>query len=178
MAEMVAEQGYTATTISDVVRRAGVARKSLYDGFDGKEGLFLATFDAAVEEALRRIEQRCAEAEKDWNSQVQAALAAFLGYVAEEPALARACIVEAPTASPMLSAHYEQAMSRFVELLAGIAPHDERLSETIDEALVGGVAWVVHRQLRSGEAEQVLDLLPELSEFVLSPFSDAPDSAD
>ena len=41
---------------------------------------------------------------------------------------------------------------------------------TIEETLVGGVAWILHQQIRRGEAEQALDLLPELSEFVLSPY--------
>ena len=37
MAELCAEQGYEATKIADVVRRAHVARKTLYDNFSGKE---------------------------------------------------------------------------------------------------------------------------------------------
>ena len=35
-AEAVAEKGYEATHIEDIVRRAGVARKTLYDNFEGK----------------------------------------------------------------------------------------------------------------------------------------------
>ena len=45
LAELTAEQGYEATKISDVVKRAGVARKTLYDNFEGKEEVFLAAFD-------------------------------------------------------------------------------------------------------------------------------------
>ncbi|MGN6201020.1 MAG: helix-turn-helix domain-containing protein, partial [Solirubrobacterales bacterium] len=41
IAELTAEQGYEATKIADIVRRAAVARKTLYDNFDGKEDLFL-----------------------------------------------------------------------------------------------------------------------------------------
>jgi AcrR family transcriptional regulator len=55
VAELTAEQGYEATKISDIVRRAAVARKTLYDNFSGKEEVFLAAFDAAVEEVTRRI---------------------------------------------------------------------------------------------------------------------------
>ena len=51
MAELCAEQGYEATKIADVVRRAHVARKTLYDNFYGKEELFLAAFDSAIAEA-------------------------------------------------------------------------------------------------------------------------------
>ena len=34
----------------------------------------------------------------------------------------------------------------------------------------GGVAWILNQQIRRGDASQVMDLLPELSEFVLSPY--------
>ena len=36
MAELCSERGYAATKIADVVSRAGVARKTLYDNFSGK----------------------------------------------------------------------------------------------------------------------------------------------
>ncbi len=60
LAELTAEQGYEATKISDIVKRAGVARKTLYDNFEGKEEVFLAAFDAARDEVLRRVEEGAA----------------------------------------------------------------------------------------------------------------------
>ena len=171
IAEVTAEQGYAATSITDIVNRARVARKSLYECFSGKEELFLATFDAAVEEAFKRVEEAGAQAAGGWDEQVRAALAAFLGYVAERPDLARMCMLEAPSAAPAMSERYEAAMQRFVALLGAIAPHGDELPETIDETLIGGVAWIVHRQIRRDEAESALDLLPELSEFLIAPFA-------
>ena len=58
LAELTAEQGYEATKISDIVRRAGVARKTLYDNFEGKEEVFLAAFDAARDEVAARGSRR------------------------------------------------------------------------------------------------------------------------
>jgi AcrR family transcriptional regulator len=170
IAELTAEQGYDATKIGDIVSRAGVARKTLYDNFEGKEEVFLAAFDAAFEEALRRVEAACGEAEGDWEGKVRAALAAFLGYVAEEPALARMCMIEALSATPASTRRYEDAMQRFVDLTRRIVPHTEQLPETIEETLVGGVAWIVYQQLRRQEADKAEDLLPELSEFMLAPY--------
>jgi AcrR family transcriptional regulator len=173
IAELTAEQGYEATKIGDIVRRAGVARKTLYDNFEGKEEVFLATFDAAVDEALERIEADCAAVEGDWEERVQAGLAAFLGYVAEKPALARMCMIEALSATQAATERYEAAMQRFVDLTKRTVPHDDQLPETIEETLVGGVAWIVYQQIRRQEAEQAEDLLPELSEFMLAPFHGA-----
>ncbi len=170
IAELCAEQGYEATTIEDIARRAGVARKTLYENFSGKEEIFLTTFDAALDEALRRVEGACAEVEGDWEKRIEVGLAAFLGYVAEQPALARMCMIEAPAITRAATQRYEEAMQRFVELTRHNLPRSERLPETIDETLIGGVAWIVNQQIRRDETEQAEDLLPELAEFVAAPF--------
>jgi AcrR family transcriptional regulator len=170
IAELTAEQGYEATKIGDIVRHAGVARKTLYDNFEGKEEVFLTAFDAAVDEAMRRIEESCAEIEGGWEERLQAGLEAFLGYVAEQPALARMCMIEALSATPAATERYEDAMLRFVELTERAVPHDDGLPDTIEETLVGGVAWIVYQQIRRKETEKAEDLLPELSEFMLAPF--------
>jgi AcrR family transcriptional regulator len=178
IAELTAEQGYDATKIGDIVRRAGVARKTLYDNFEGKEEVFLAAFDASVEEAIQRIEADCAEVEGDWEERVKAGLASFLRYIAENPALARMCMIEALSATPAATERYEEAMQRFVELTKRTVPDDDELPETVEETLVGGVAWILYQQIRRGEAEQAEDLLPELSEFMLAPFHGGAEAAE
>jgi AcrR family transcriptional regulator len=170
IAELTAERGYEATKIGDIVRRAGVARKTLYDNFEGKEELLLAAFDATVEEVMRRVEEACAEVAGGWDERVEAGLGAFLGYVAEEPARARMCLIEAMSATPAATRRYEDAMQGFVELTGGNVPRSDQLPETIEETLVGGVAWIVHQKIRRHETEKALDLLPELAEFVLAPY--------
>jgi AcrR family transcriptional regulator len=173
IAELTAEQGYDSTKIGDIVRRAGVARKTLYDNFEGKEEVFLAAFDAALDEVIRRVEEECAKVEGGWEERVQAGLAAFLRYVAEQPALARMCMIEALSATPAATERYEAAVQRFVELTKRTVPQIEQLPDTIEETLVGGVAWIIYQQLRRHEAEKAEDLLPELSEFMLAPFLSA-----
>jgi AcrR family transcriptional regulator len=170
MAELTAEQGYEATKIADIVRRAGVARKTLYDNFDGKEEVFLGAFDSAVTDVSARIEESCVGIGDEWVDRIAAGLRAFLTYIAENPAAARMCLIEAMSATPAASARYDDAMQRFVDLLHQNAPADTGLPETIEDTLVGGVAWILHQKIRRGEAEQVLDLMPELLDFVLSPY--------
>lgn len=169
LAELTAEQGYEATKISDIVRRAGVARKTLYDNFEGKEEVFLAAFDGARDEVLRRVSES-AEAEDDWQGRVEAGLAAFLAYVAEQPTLARMCMIEALSATPAATKRYEDTLDTFVDMARRALPRDERLPDTIAETLVGGVAWIVYQQIRRGEAERAEDLLPELTEFMMAPY--------
>jgi len=170
LAELSAEHGYEATKISDIVKRAGVARKTLYDNFEGKEEVFLAAFDGAREEVLRRVEEAGADREEGWQGQIEAGLAAFLGFVAEQPMLARMCMVEALSATPQTTRRYEDTLETFVELTRRTLPRDERQPDTIAETLVGGVAWIVYQQIRRGEAERAEDLLPELTEFMMAPY--------
>jgi AcrR family transcriptional regulator len=170
MAELTAEQGYEATKIADIVRRAGVARKTLYDNFDGKEEVFLGAFDSAVDEIAGQIEEACKAAAGEWVDGVTAGLRAFLDYVAEKPAIARMCLVEAMSATPASATRYDAALERLIGLMRERAPADSGLPETTEETLVGGVAWILHQRIRRGESEQALDLMPELLDFLLSPY--------
>lgn len=170
MAELCAERGYGSTKIGDLVSRAGVARKTLYENFDGKEAVFLAAFDDAVAEMNARIEEACAAAGEGWDSRIAAGTRAFLGYVAEEPARACMCLVEAKSATPTASQRYDEALQRLVEMLRSSAPPNSGLPPTTEETVVGGVAWILHQQIRQGKAAEVGDLVPQLTDFVLSPY--------
>jgi AcrR family transcriptional regulator len=170
IAELSAERGYEATKIADVVRRAGVARKTLYDNFDGKENLFLAAIDAGFCQARERVEDACTETDSVWQKKVEAGLGAFLDFVAERPALARTCMVEALSATPSSASRYDAALRGFIELLKRSTPAETGLPGTIEETLVGGVAWIVNQQIRRGAAAEAGELLTELSEFVLFPY--------
>src|SRR5262245_44541495 len=59
IAELTAERGYEATKIADIVRRAAIARKTLYDNFDGKEDLFLSAINATLTEMRVVVEEAC-----------------------------------------------------------------------------------------------------------------------
>lgn len=170
IAELSSEQGYEATKIADIVRRAGVARKTLYDNFDGKEDLFLAAFDLYSADVRKEVEEACDSTGGAWRQRIESGLAAFLRCVAERPSAARMCMVEALSATPAASTRYDVAVRQFVELLKRNAPAGTGLPETIEETLIGGVVWILHQQIRRGEATRAADLLPELSEFVLSPY--------
>jgi AcrR family transcriptional regulator len=173
MAELCAEQGYEATKIADVVRRAHVARKTLYDNFSGKEELFLAAFDLTVAEAEAQVAETCEPVgTEDWEARTEAGLRALLEFVASHPAEAKLCLVEAPAASVESAARYEAALESFIGRLRDAAPSGSGRPATLEEALVGGTVWIVQREVRRDAAEGAADLLPELAQFVFSPYRD------
>ncbi len=159
-------------TVADVVKRAGTARNTFYENFDSKEDCFLAAQEYAMSRALARVVEAAGETDS-WLHQVQAGLAAFLRYLVEEPALARTCMVEALAAGPASVQHYEESLQVFVSLFKlgrDVSPHGSKLPEAFEEALIGGVFWILYQRLLLPELEEIEELLPELLEFVLAPY--------
>jgi AcrR family transcriptional regulator len=171
MSELCAEQGYEATKIADVVRRAHVARKTLYDNFSGKEELFLAAFDATLAQAEAEIIEACdAAAGDDWEARTEAGLRSLLEFAAAHPKATKLCLVEAPAATPASAARYDAAFESFIARLREAAPSGAARPATLEEALVGGTVWIVQREVRRGAAARVPELLPQLAQFVISPY--------
>ncbi|MGE5282117.1 MAG: TetR/AcrR family transcriptional regulator [Chloroflexota bacterium] len=166
------EKGYRAVTVADIVRRAGIARNTFYENFSSKEDCFLAACDFAVREARRRVVDAASKVDP-WPRRVDAGLAAFLEYVAAEPALARTCIVEALSAGPAAVERYERSIQAFVPLFRlgrESSPNGDALPETLEETIVGGIFWILYQRIIMGQVEQIRDLLDQLVEFSLTPY--------
>jgi AcrR family transcriptional regulator len=168
VAEVSAERGYGAMKVSDIVTRAGVARKTLYELYEGKDEVFLAAVDAAFAALLEETEKACAAAAGKRRERVRAGLVALLDHLAEHPAEAHLLIVEAPAATTASAARYEVARARFVTLLSEATPAGERRPDALEGMIVSGVAWILNVKVRAGEAEQVNLLIDDLCDFVLA----------
>jgi AcrR family transcriptional regulator len=165
-------QGYRAVTVADIVRRAGIARNTFYENFGSKEECFLAASEFAVGEVLRQVVDAAEEVES-WPRRVNRGLAAFLRFVASEPALARTCIVEALSAGPAAVERYERSIQVFVPLFRmgrKVSPHGEELPQTLEETIVGGIFWIVYQRIILEQTEGIEELLAELTEFALTPY--------
>lgn len=104
MAAVVAEKGFPATTVADVVERAGVSRRTFYEQFADKEACFLAAYEAGLAAVLERIRGAVDTAESQpgagWRDRARAGVESFLALLASEPAFAKALQVEILTAGP------------------------------------------------------------------------------
>lgn len=166
------EKGYRSVTVADIVKRAGIARNTFYENFGSKEDCFLGAQQHAMSAALEEVIAAAGEID-DWPRRIEAGLAAFLAYVAREPALARTCMVEALAAGPGSVQYYEESLQAFVSLFRlgrNVSPHGGELPETLEEALIGGVFWILYQRLQLSEGENIEELLPELVEFALIPY--------
>ena len=89
------EQGYAATSIEDIVQRAGVAKGALYHHFSGKDALFRAVYEAVLGEAMSAVMAAALAAREPWEA-VRAGLSAFLD-ACLEPSFRRIVILESVT---------------------------------------------------------------------------------
>ena len=174
LAEAIAENGYSGTTIAHITKHAAVSRRTFYEHFSSKDECFVAAYDTVMNELRERVTKGFEEAD-DWPHAVRDGIAAMLEFLAAEPHLARLCMVEALVAGPVVVERYDAAIQSFVPYFQsgreGRPPEVlARLSPTTEEALVGGMVSLISRRIIAGKAEQLEELLPDLVEFTLTPY--------
>src|SRR4051794_39615006 len=155
MASAVAEKGYAAVTVGDVVAGAGVSRKTFYEHFRDKEECFLAAFDSGVDALLAAIV--AARAEHDgWLETMRARVRAYLETLASRPEFARAFLIEVFAAGPRALERRAQGHGRYKQLIAALyndTPHDSptlpAVPEPIWTAAVGALNEVVTLHVRA-----------------------------
>jgi AcrR family transcriptional regulator len=172
LAEAVAEKGYAAVTLTDIVKGAKVSRRVFYANFESKEQCFLAAFEVVLAH-LRELVAEAAEGISDWPGQAIAATRTVLAFLASEPDLARLCLVESRGAGPAVAARFNEAVGEMAPLLRkGRAerPEGERLPDSTEDSTIGSLVSLVFRKVAGGEAEQLEDLFPDSVELVLLPY--------
>jgi AcrR family transcriptional regulator len=86
------DHGYAATSMDEIVQRAGVAKGSLYHHFDSKEAIFRAVYDAVQVEVIEGVLGAAMTAGEPWAA-VRAGLAAFLD-ACLEPSFRRIVVLD------------------------------------------------------------------------------------
>lgn len=182
---LIGHRGCAGTSIEAIVKAARVSSVTFYEHFEDKETCFAAAFDRAVVETaatLHRASRGGVDADEaggdrprvgEWPERVRSALEALLATVVAEPARARLCLVEAQTGGPAMRSRYEATLEAAAAQLRGgrlleTAPPD--LPDTVEEAAVGGIAWLLRQHLELKKDDELGELLPRLSEIALSPY--------
>lgn len=172
MLDAVGEQGYVATSVADVLSRAGVSRRTFYEHFSDKEDCFLQAFDH-VAAICREAVRDAFNAEDDWRRALRSGLDVFLRTAAANPRFTRACLVE------ILAVGHEglrrrdaaiEPFQRFFEIGRREAPEGVAIPATVTETLVGGVLEMVSARVMRDEAHELPELLDTLVYWSLVPF--------
>jgi AcrR family transcriptional regulator len=170
----VAEKGYAAATIDDIVRGASVSKKTFYEHFQDKLDCFLAAYETASDELYEHVRAaqdavpaadgggtaRARGNGSGWLERTHAGIHAYLRWLAAEPALARVFLIEIAAAGPEALARRERLRDRHAERMRELHDPGVGVPEEIFHAVVAAADDLVVRRLRDGT--DLLELEPIL----------------
>jgi AcrR family transcriptional regulator len=145
LAESIAERGYRATTVADVVRGAKTSKRTFYDEFASKEECFVELLAANNDDLIAGI-TAAVDGEATPNEQVAAAVGAYVAHIESRPAITLSWIREAPALGDLARPLNRLAMQHLTDMLvaisgspgfvrAGLAP----ISRSLALILLGGL---------------------------------------
>lgn len=172
MVELVVEQGYRATTVKQVLERAGVRRAGFRRLFAGKRACFLEVYEEMSERFAGRV-FAAFESEKEWRDGLRVAAYAAAHWVVEHPREARYATIEMMAAGEFAVERREATMRRFVDLVdagRGQLAEPESVSRAMAEGVVGGILGMMTRHLHRGSSACPEDFVPDLMFLAVRPY--------
>ena len=119
MLECVAEHGYEATTVPQVVATARVSRNAFYEFFSDKTDCFIATCDQAAQGLLEELV--ALQAEPDWIEAARRGAGIYLRWWQEHPGFSRAYFLGLPQAGERAFAQRERNYELFRAMFSDLA---------------------------------------------------------
>lgn len=144
--ELLTEQGYSATSLDQIVAGARVTKGALYHHFSGKQALFEAVFERIEAEARTAI-QAGLKGERDPWRKAQAGLRSFLDVV-QQPSYRRIVIQDGPSVLGFERFREHEERSTFATvveivravLTAGTWDLDEEMLQTFTRIFFGAMS--------------------------------------
>ena len=158
MADTMARKGYAATSVSEVLRAAGVSRETFYEQFTSKEDCFMAAFEAAVDSVLGSMGGA--------GSDFSRALRSYLDALAADPAFARMLLIEVYAAGPAAMQRRAELQQRFVDALDAALGARTASDRFANEALVAMISSMVTARLAVGDVDGLRALHRPIMQFV------------
>jgi AcrR family transcriptional regulator len=172
MVAAVADRGYAATTITDVVRHARVSRRTFYEHFPDKEACFLAAYDAVADAILSAIEGAASEP-SEGRERVVAGVRAYLQGLALQPVIARVFTVDILSAGPRALVRRRAVLRRFaaslrgqVDAAAAAGAPVRRIGDVTALALAGAIHELVLDALEAERPEALAGLEAPIADLV------------
>ena len=169
MVDSCADKTYAATTITDIVKRAGISRTTFYKRFENKR----ACFDAALDSCIAEIRAAAVAAQSPADpppAAVRKAVGAALELMAAKPALAQLVMSDAITVEPAILERYRSLLIPALEGLWETA--DEPRRPGGDPSLAFGRAQIlIFNAIAGGRTDRLPELLPEIVYIALLPFA-------
>jgi AcrR family transcriptional regulator len=166
---VVAEKGYEATRVADLLALSGVSRSAFYEHFGGKEECLLAALDAFVGPTIGAIANANGEALGE--ARAREAFDAVVRLIVEQPATSRMCFVEIYAAGPRAVEKVDRTTDTFQNFVAATLhrlPGREGMPPEIVRAVFGGLRRIIHTRLYRGEEGDLVELIPQMWDWGIS----------
>jgi len=164
MARAVAANGYTETTIADIVREACVSRRTFYQHFATKAECLIALYEAASIAALNVLRDAIDPAHA-WQTQAEQAMEAYLECLSRNPVLLRTLFieifglgVEGLAARRRVNRQIANFMLNVVNTDRGKSGRSHLLSDELAMAVVGGVNELILQAIEQDRVTTLADL--------------------
>lgn len=170
MIEIVADQGYDAVKVRELVHLAGVSSAAFYRHFKNKEDCFLRTYDFVVRRATRRIISAQA-GEEDWRKRPRLIFDSLARELKDDPEAAYLALVEAYAVSPAALTQARNAEATFEAMFTqsfARPPKGMVVPPLVVEGMMAGVAGVARTRLLSSRERELGRLNEEMMEWALS----------
>lgn len=161
----VGEMGYTRTTVREVADRARITQDRFHRRFGSKEACFARAYEGAAEDLAKQVRDACAEA-IGWREGFRAGLTELLRFVAEQPLLAKALLIEVRAARGDAWLAHQRQLERVTAAL-DTAREEPGARPGASPMTAGFVAGAIEESLSieiaAGRAEGVQLLLDDLT---------------
>lgn len=161
----VGEQGYANTTVREVAERARITQDRFHRRFGSKESCFARAYEQAAERLGAQVLEACRDA-AGWREGFRAGLAELLRFVAEQPLLAKALLLEVRAARGDAWAAHQRQVERLTAALDG-ARHEPAARPGANPMTAGFIAGAIEEslsiELATGRGAEVEGLLPDLT---------------
>jgi AcrR family transcriptional regulator/DNA-binding MarR family transcriptional regulator len=170
--ETIRQSSYGAMTVTALIQRARISRKTFYEIFPNRDECFAAV----VEEIFARaytVATAAYSAEDDWLAATRSALSSLLCLIDEEPRLARIWFVDAtagPQAVHRRTAEANAMLAAAVELGRAVTSERWQPPELAGEGIVGGISHIIHTRLARGAREPFAELLGPCMHLIVLPY--------
>ncbi len=179
-AALLAERkGYTATTVADICKLAGIDVRAFYAMFADKQEAFMAVHELGFQD-LMAVTAGAFFAGATWPERSWEAVRALTQFLEANPTIAHVGFVEAHAVGPGAVQRVEDSHVAFTIFLQEgfqYAKPTAPPSRVALEAIITTIFEIVYSQTRAGEELQLSGLVPHLSFLALAPFV-GPEQAD
>ncbi|HEY2631245.1 MAG TPA: TetR/AcrR family transcriptional regulator [Solirubrobacteraceae bacterium] len=166
------DQGAGSVTVTDVVKRSGMSRRTFYEMFTDRDDCFVAAFEHTLTIATERVSEGYDPA-AGWRERVQTGLVALLSFLDEEPRLGRLLLVESIAGGPRVAARRSETIAKLTTLLDEGANETRSASDLpalTSEGLVGAVLSVLQNRLLDPTHGSLFALTNELASMIFLPY--------